>query len=137
MNFCQKCGNKNDGNTRFCQKCGNMLQPINMQPQVKQSQQPVYQQMQPGAYQQAQYNVPQQPAKKKDSPLAIIAAAFILITIFPLPAFIAFALLLASIILCLIDLGIHDKKYRHIGCVFLLIISIAMFLYVLSVLQII
>lgn len=125
--ICPECGKEFSDKAAACPNCGYPIESINNNVDDA-----VQQESSQKKSKRSKKNV-----KKKDSPIAIVAAALILVTIFPLPAFLAFFLILTAIILCLIDLGIHDKKYNHISCFFMLVIAIMFFIYVLSVMKII
>lgn len=125
--ICPECGKEFSDKAAACPNCGYPIESINNN-------------VDDAVQQEDSQNEPKKekkPIKKKNSPIAIVAAALILVTFFPLPAFLAFFLLLTAIILCLIDLGIHDKKYTHVSCFFMLIIAIIFFIYVLSAMKII
>ena len=133
--ICPECGKEFSDKAAACPNCG---YPINHEDTNEKNIKETI--VENTIQQESSQNEPkknEKPVKKKNSPIAIVAAALILVTFFPLPAFLAFFLLLTAIILCLIDLGIHDKKYTHVSCFFMLIIAIIFFIYVLSAMKII
>lgn len=64
--------------------------------------------------------------KKKDSTLAIIADALVLVVfILPIPKIISWLMALAAIILAIIDLAtVKGEEYRHLGSIVAIVIGV-------------
>ena len=84
--YCAKCGGVMNANQNFCNHCGY------------------------DGRSSAQIASTQPAPKKKDSPTAIVGCAFVLVAFFVFPF-----LSIVGIICGLIDLGMNENQYRHLG----------------------
>jgi hypothetical protein len=128
-----------DDNAVFCTNCGFNFQAAyqyqnqNQNPNIQYGQRQYPQQQYQQQYIPPQYvQQPQEPIdeNKKDSPLSIIACLFSALGVI-VSSFFA----IIGILLGIIDLAINNKRERHLGSIFAVIVGVIALLYIVLTMQ--